>query len=63
MSLGADSKVEEVGLSTTPIPSQEAQLPRATDDDRISERSISGEPRLPDPQYVKGWRLHVLTFR
>ena len=63
MSLEAGSQVEEVGLSATTIPLQEAQPPGATDDDTISQRSIDGEARLPDPQYVKGWRLHVLTFR
>lgn len=62
MSLEAGSQVEEVGLSATTIPLQEAQPPGVTDDDTISQRSTDGEARLPDPQYVKGWRLHVLTF-
>ena len=61
MSLSQGSK-EEVSLGVTIIPSQEAQPPMATDDDTISQRSISAEPTPPSPQYVKGWRLHVLTF-
>lgn len=61
MSSGKESK-EEVNLSTTIFPSQEVQPPMPTDDDEICQRSISAEPRTPNPQYVKGWRLHVLTF-
>lgn len=62
MPLGQGPKVE-IGLSATTITSQEAKPPRATDDNLISQRPISPETRHLNPQYVTGWRLHVLTFR